>query len=108
MNHCFSNLKIIEIVCNFRGKSIMLSDGLWEDLEIERISLPSLPFQLQFPNSGTIPLHCEDEADLFPGLHLDSDFELTLDQQHLDILPDDILGDPLSRYIWQLISLNSQ
>jgi len=75
----------------------MLSDGLWEDLEIESISLPSLPFQLQFPNSGTIPLHCEDEADLFPGLHLDSDFELTLDQQHLDILPDDILGDPLSR-----------
>jgi len=73
----------------------MLSDGLWEDLE--NISLPSLPFQLQFPNTGTIPLHCEDEADLFPGLHLDSDLELTLDQQHLDILPDDILGDPITR-----------
>ena len=46
----------------------VLSDGLWEDLE--KISLPSLPFQLGFPDSD-VPLHCEDEADLLPVLNLD-------------------------------------
>ena len=55
----------------------VLSDGLWEDLE--KISLPSLPFQLGFPDSD-IPLHCEDEADLLPVLNLDNDLEISLAQ----------------------------
>ena len=55
----------------------VLSDGLWEDLE--KISLPSLPFQLGFPDSE-VPLHCEDEADLLPVLNLDNDLELSLAQ----------------------------
>ena len=55
----------------------VLSDGLWEDLE--SISLPSIPFQLGFPDSD-IPVHCEDEADLLPVLNLDNDLELGLAQ----------------------------
>ena len=69
---------------------------MWEDLE--NISLPSLPFQLQFPD---IPLHCEDEADLLPILHLDQDFELSLDQTCADVAgrvtEDTLIGDYVTR-----------
>ena len=76
-----------------------LSDALWEDLE--NISLPSLPFQLQFPDSDSpVPFQCEDEADLLPVLHLDSDLELSL-AQSCDLVSgastDQILRDHVNR-----------
>ena len=75
----------------------IIGDGLWEDLE--NISLPSLPFQLQFPD---IPLQCDDEADLLPILHLDPDFELSLDQSLVNVADtvrteDKVIEDYVSR-----------
>ena len=74
----------------------IIGDGLWEDLE--NISLPSLPFQLQFPD---IPLQCDDEADLLPILHLDPDFELSLDQSCVNVAgtvtEDTVIDDYVAR-----------
>ena len=76
----------------------VISDGLWEDLE--NISLPSLPFQLQFPDSET-PLQCEDEADLLPSLHLDPDPDLDLGldiaAMAASVTADSVLEDHVSR-----------
>lgn len=61
----------------------------WEDLE--NISLPSLPFPLQFPDT---PL--EDEADLLPILELDPELELNLDQS-CDVSPENLVDDIVTR-----------
>ena len=76
----------------------MLSDGLWEDLE--NISLPSLPFQLQFPDSTT-PLQCDDEADLLQLQCADQPVlapDLNLDLDTVNVTADNLLLDHVTRH----------
>ena len=61
----------------------------WE--ELENISLPSLPFPIQFPDT---PL--EDEADLLPMLELDPDLQLHLEQS-CEVSPESLVDDLVTR-----------
>ena len=89
--NCFQRFDISEKMSGhmFSPDLYSIDSSHWE--ELENISLPSLPFPIQFPDT---PL--EDEADLLPMLELDPDLQLHLEQS-CEVSPESLVDDLVTR-----------